>query len=174
MTSYVGLFDRIGRHTVIEDGLKIVRSGGKHPKRGIRIGRRSYIFSGSCFVLGDLDKNPYADFEIGDYTYVNWGCYISGEGGLKIGNRCLIGPNVCIMSAGHKYRAKGILIQKHGRSYGKIEIEDDVWIGGGSQILEGAKLHQGCVVASGSVVKGEFPPYAVMAGNPAKIIKSRG
>ena len=174
MGNYRELIEHIGKGTFIADGVEIIRSGNKYLNRGIVIGDRCYIHSGSRFILGTLDDNPHTDLIIGNDVQINWGCYISGEGGLEIGNRVLIGPNVCILSAGHGYIDDKKLIQEQGLTYGKIKIEEDVWIGGGAVILEGVRLGRGCVIGGGSTVVKNVPPYAVVAGNPAKVIKWRG
>ncbi|MDC0124525.1 acyltransferase [Gammaproteobacteria bacterium] len=54
-----------------------------------------------------------------------------------------------------------------------IRIEDDCWIGANVVFLDGAHVNKGCVVAAGAVVKGVIPPYSVVAGIPAKVIKTR-
>jgi len=174
MKDYCEWIEHIGQDTVIGDDVEIIRSGSKYLNRGIIIGDHCYIHSGSCFILGTLDDNPHTDLIIGNHVQINWGCYISGEGGLEIGHRVLIGPNVCILSAGHGYIDDKKLIQEQGLTYGKIVIEDDVWIGGGSVILQGVRLGRGCVIGGGSTVVRDIPPYAVVAGNPAKGIKWRG
>ncbi len=53
-------------------------------------------------------------------------------------------------------------------------IEDDVWLGAGVTVIDGAIIRKGCVIAAHSLVIGETEPYSVYAGNPAKKIKSRG
>jgi len=174
MTDYHGLIEHIGEGTIIADGVEIIRSGKRYLNRGIVIGSHCYIHSGSRFILGTLDDNPHTDLIIGDFVQINWGCYISGEGGLEIGDRVLIGPNVCILSAGHGYMDDKKLIQQQGLTYGKIVVEEDVWIGGGSVILQEVRLGRGCVVGGGSTVVKDVPPYAVVAGNPAEVIKWRG
>jgi len=174
MRDYRELIEHTGEGTFIADGVEIIRSGSKYLNRGIVIGDHCYIHSGSRFILGTLDDNPHTDLIIGNYVQINWGCYISGEGGLEIGDRVLIGPNVCILSAGHGYIDDTKLIQEQGLTYGKIMIEEDVWIGGGSVILEGVRLGRGCVVGGGSTVAKDVSPYAVVAGNPANVIKWRG
>jgi len=174
MRDYHELIEHIGEGTSIADGVEIIRSGSKYLNRGIIIGDHCYIHSGSRFILGTLDDNPYTDLIIGNFVQINWGCYISGEGGLEIGDRVLIGPNVCILSAGHGYIDDTKLIQEQGLTHGKIVIEEDVWIGGGSVILQEVRLGKGCVIGGGSTVVNNVPPYAVVAGNPAKVIKWRG
>ncbi|ELM3618573.1 hypothetical protein RYR54_004329, partial [Aeromonas sobria] len=59
------------------------------------------------------------------------------------------------------------------QSKGEIIISNDVWIGFGAMILSGVKLGRGCVVGAGSVVTKSFPDYAIVGGNPAKIIGYR-
>jgi acetyltransferase-like isoleucine patch superfamily enzyme len=58
-------------------------------------------------------------------------------------------------------------------SKGIIEIGNDVWIGTSAIILSGVKIGHGAVVAAGSIVTKSVPPYAIVGGNPAKIIKYR-
>lgn len=174
MTIYHELIEHIGEGTFIAEGVEIIRSGNRYLNRGIVIGDHCYIHSGSRFILGTLDDNPHTDLILGNYVQINWGCYISGEGGLEIGDRVLIGPNVCILSAGHGYLDDKKLIQEQGLTHGKIVIEEDVWIGGGSVIMQGVRLGKGCVIGGGSTVVRDVHPYSVVAGNPAKAIKMRG
>lgn len=62
---------------------------------------------------------------------------------------------------------------REARSKGSIVIKDDVWVGANSLILSGVTIGQGAVVAAGSVVTKDVPPYAIVGGNPAKIIRYR-
>ncbi len=174
MKDYHGFIESVGEGTIIADGVEIIRSGSQYLNRGIVIGAHCYIHSGSRFILGTLDDNPHTDLIIGNFVQINWGCYISGEGGLEVGDRVLIGPNVCILSAGHGYVDDQKLIQEQGLTHGRIVIEEDVWIGGGSVILQGVRLGKGCVVGGGSTVVDDVAPYAVVGGNPARVIKWRG
>ena len=61
----------------------------------------------------------------------------------------------------------------HPTSKGNINIENDVWIGAYSTIMSGVKIGNGAVIGASSVVTKDIPPYAIVAGNPAKIIKYR-
>ena len=61
----------------------------------------------------------------------------------------------------------------HPTCKGDISIENDVWIGAKSTIMSGVKIHNGAIVGSCSVVTKDVPPYAIVAGNPAQIIKFR-
>ncbi len=102
---------------------------------------------------------------------------------LKIGDYVSIAQDVTfILQAEHyinhistyPFRAK-ILKEREPEAFAKgdIIVEDDVWIGYGATIMSGVKIGKGAVVAAGSVVTKEVPPYAVVGGTPAKIIKYR-
>lgn len=99
---------------------------------------------------------------------------------LVIGSFCSIAPNVTFLLGGeHKYTSlmtypiKNKLINKENESLtkGPIIIEDDVWIGYGATILSGVKIGQGSIIAAGSIVYKDVPPYAIYSTN--KIIKYR-
>jgi acetyltransferase-like isoleucine patch superfamily enzyme len=62
-------------------------------------------------------------------------------------------------------------LDKKGRFDRDIIVEEDVWIGINVTLLNGAHIGRGCIVGAGCVISGEWPPYMVIAGNPAKIIK---
>ena len=61
----------------------------------------------------------------------------------------------------------------HPSCKGDIIIENDVWIGANSTIMSGVRIGNGCVVGAGSTVTKDIPPYSIVAGNPAKIVKKR-
>ncbi len=111
------------------------------------------------------------DVVLGQRCYLNSGCVLYSGNGIRIGNDVLIAANCTLAPVNHAYRDQHRLIrdQGFGINRGGIVIEDDVWIGSNSVILDGAILRQGCVVAAGSVVRGELPAYAVCAGNPTVV-----
>ena len=91
--------------------------------------------------------------EIGDNCFINCNSYITVMGKTKIGNNCMIGPNVMIFDHDHDYMAEGgIAAGKTSR--GEIIIGNNVWIGASCCILKGAVIEDGAVIAAGSVVKG--------------------
>jgi acetyltransferase-like isoleucine patch superfamily enzyme len=122
---------------------------------------------------------------IGDYSYGPIDLYTYGaEGeGLEVGKYCSIAKDVkFVLGGNHKtdclmtFPVKNIFgknQENESLTKGKIILEDDVWIGVGSTILSGIRLGQGCIVAARSVVTKSFPPYAIIGGNPARIIKMR-
>ena len=120
---------------------------------------------------------------IGKKTY--GGIYVlafNGENHLYIGNYCSIGPNVSfLLSAEHyinhistfPFKAKIVDGSSEGKSNGDIVVDDDVWIGYGATIMSGVHVGQGAFVAAGAVVTKDIPPYAIVGGVPAKVIKYR-
>lgn len=62
-------------------------------------------------------------------------------------------------------------LDREGRYDRDIIVEEDVWIGINVTLLNGAHIGRGCIVGAGCVISGEWPPYAVIAGNPARIIR---
>jgi virginiamycin A acetyltransferase len=109
---------------------------------------------------------------IGECCTINSGCVLYTGNGIRIGNHVAIAANTTFAPVNHAYHAKDILITKQGflASKGGIIIEDDVWIGANCIILDGAILRVGCVIAAGSIVRGEIPAYSVNAGYPLRTI----
>lgn len=101
---------------------------------------------------------------------------------LVIGNYCSIAQDVTfILNADHRtdtfstfpFKVKLFGEKFEGVSKGDIIIDDDVWIGYGSTILSGVHIGQGAIVAAGAVVTKNVPPYAIVGGVPASVIKYR-
>ncbi|WP_240332076.1 acyltransferase [Sulfurospirillum tamanense] len=111
--------------------------------------------------------------EIGEDCSINPFCVIYGHGGLFIGNNVRIAAHCTIIPANHIYKDPNKPISQQGETRLGIKIHDDVWIGTGVRILDGVEIGEGSVVAAGSVVVKSIPPYSVVAGVPAKIIKKR-
>jgi len=137
-----------------------------------------------------LDLIPSKKFSIGyrtiieDYTIIN-----NGMGDIIIGDRCavtsrvkLVGPvtlgNLVTIGSGaqitgltHNFEDVTRPIKEQGVQPNITIVEDDVWIGGNSVIIQGLRIGTHSIIASGSVVTRNVPPYSVVAGNPAKVIK---
>jgi acetyltransferase-like isoleucine patch superfamily enzyme len=110
------------------------------------------------------------DTEIGRGVYIGTQCNI---GMCNIGENCLIASGVHIMSGSqqHNFLDLETPIQQQGGSYTKIEIGEDSWIGNGSLVM--ANVGKKCIIGAGSVVTKDVADYSIMAGNPARLIKSR-
>ena len=115
------------------------------------------------------------DLIIGNDTAINSGCVLYTGNGLVIGNGVAVAANCTFAPVNHEFldRNRPIRTQGFRPSKGGIVIEDDVWIGANCVLLDGAVLRQGCVVAAGSVVRGELAAYKVYAGSPVREVGQR-
>ncbi len=105
---------------------------------------------------------------IGKYTHINKDCFIDGRGGCMIGNNVSISYNVSIITGSHDSNSRFF-----AEKYLPILIEDYAWIGVNATILQNVRIGKGAVVAAGSVVTKDVPPYAIVGGIPAKVIGQR-
>lgn len=157
----------IGNNPIIDD--YAVLDAKTDTDTGIAIGDNSRILHGVRISTG------YKGFvKIGNNVDINPYSHLSGNGGIIIGDDVLIGGNASIIANNHNYKNKNELIRDQGLSSNGIQIEDDVWIGSGSKILDGVKISKGTVIGAGAVVTKSFPEYSILAGVPAKIIGYRG
>ena len=122
--------------------------------------------------------------KIGNYTYgpLNIKNFGNKKEKIIIGDFCSIAEETVFLLAGEhdittlttypiKRRIINSEIECHSK--GNIIIDDDVWIGYRSIIMSGVHIGQGAVVGAGSVVTKDIPPYAIVGGAPAKVIKYR-
>lgn len=112
---------------------------------------------------------------IGADSYINAGCVLYTGNGIDIGSHVLVAANCCFAPVNHAFRDRDRLIveQRFQPSRGGILVEDDVWIGAGCVLLDGAVLRRGCVVGALSLVRGELPAYSISRGNPAIVVGER-
>jgi len=128
---------------------------------------------GKCGKVVTLTQGFYCDYgtniEVGENFYANYGVCILDVCKVKIGDNCLIAPQVGIYTACHPIEKD---LRRTGLEFGKpITIGDDCWIGGHATINPGVTLGDNVVVGSGAVVTKSFPSNVVIAGNPARIIR---
>lgn len=127
---------------------------------------------------------PFQYVKVGMYTYGEISILKLNESSmLHIGNCCSIAPKVSfLLGAEHSvenistfpFKVRVLKTVDHeATSKGNITIDDDVWIGYGATIMSGVHIGQGAVVAAGAVVTHDVPPYAIVGGVPAKVIKYR-
>lgn len=116
--------------------------------------------------------SPNHDIKLGNR--VQFGPFCDVQCDLEVGDSVLFAPRVAIIGRhDHSIDLPGILIWDSPRGRGKVVIGSDCWIGYGSVILSGLSIGDGAVVAAGSIVTHDVPPYAVVAGNPAKVLRFR-
>jgi maltose O-acetyltransferase len=109
------------------------------------------------------------NIRLGDNVFLNFNCVILDIVEVSIGDRTQIGPAVQIYAADHPRDAK---TRAEGLEFGRpVRIGADVWIGGGAVIVPGVTIGDGAVIGAGSVVTRDVPAGAIVAGNPARVLK---
>lgn len=98
----------------------------------------------------------------------------AGGGGIEIGDGCLVSQYVSILASGHGLALDALIRdQPWDSTRCGVKIGPDAWLGVGSTVLPGITIGQGAVVAAGAVVSRDVPPYAIVAGVPARPIGQR-
>ncbi|WP_300717329.1 DapH/DapD/GlmU-related protein [uncultured Desulfovibrio sp.] len=114
----------------------------------------------------------YTDFgkniRIGRHVFINACCCFQDQGGISIGDGTLIGHRVTLATINHGLQPE----QRHIHHIAPIVIGKDVWIGSGAIILPGVHVGDGAVVAAGAVVREDVPSRTVVAGVPARIVRT--
>lgn len=121
-----------------------------------------------CYILPDCRIWQPWKLELGDYSWLSQhvDCYAVDT--VRIGAQCVISQDAFLCTASHDISSP--IFELTTKS---IVIEDQVWVGARAIILPGVILHEGCVVAAGAVVTKDVPAWAVVGGNPARLIGKR-
>lgn len=159
-----------GKELIIEDYAEI----NCLSKQNIRFGNRVTIGKFAIIRPTNTYGGEIGDgLKIGDNSNIGPYSYIGCSGYIEIGNNVMISPRVSIYAENHIYEDSNVSIKSQGIKREFVKIEDDCWIAANSVILAGVTIGRGSVIAAGSVVTKDVPPYSVAAGIPAKIIKQR-
>ena len=140
------------------------------------LNRHNFTTAQNIFSTGNVKVGKYS---YGPLQVISFG---AAEEGLDIGNFVSISRNAKFLLGGNHYTDTlstypfkvNVLGEKvESWSKGPIAVGDDVWICMDATVMSGVKIGKGAVVAAGSIVTRDVPPYSVVAGNPAKVIKYR-
>jgi acetyltransferase-like isoleucine patch superfamily enzyme len=110
---------------------------------------------------------------VGNNSNIGPFAYIGCSGMITIGNNVMISPRVSIYAENHNFSSVDMTMKEQGVTRENVIIEDDCWIAANSVVLAGVTIGKGSIIAAGSVVTKNIPPYSIAAGVPAKVIKSR-
>lgn len=139
----------------------------------LEVSGRITIGAGSIVREGAILQTYGGSIDIGCSCTINPYCVIQGNGGVTIGDNVLIAAHVSIFSANHVFKDVNQPIRRQGEHKIGVVIEDDVWLGSGVRVLDGVTIGTGSVVAAGAVVNKDVAPFSVVAGVPARLIRSR-
>lgn len=141
--------------------------------KGIRTGDGSRILDSARLHIWNFKSIPNSGIEIGKNSSIGPFCFIHGHGGVKIGDYVMLAPRV-IIDPGEHFRDKlDVPMLNQGGRFDGVTIGDDVWLGAGAIVLNGAHIGKGSIIGAGSIVNKSIPPYVVAVGCPAKVIKKR-
>jgi acetyltransferase-like isoleucine patch superfamily enzyme len=161
---------RAGRDLDLEEGCWI----NGHSRRGVTFGDRVTVGRGAMIApTGLLGGPPGEGLRVGDRSNLGHWAYVGCSGFISIGSDVLMGPRVALLAEDHNLGSPDEPIKAQGVTRLPITIEDDVWLGAGAIVTGGVTVGRGSVVAAGSVVTKDVEPYSVVAGVPAKLVRSR-
>lgn len=152
--------------------------------RNIRGDTRCIRVGGHSVVAGELLVYAHGgDISIGEWCFIGEGTRVWSSGSVDIGDRVLISHNVNIFdSLTHPLNArqrhaqfKAIMQTGHPHSIDlgemPVTVSNDVWIGANACVLRGVTIGEGAIVGAGAVVTHDVPPFTIVAGNPARVIR---
>jgi acetyltransferase-like isoleucine patch superfamily enzyme len=144
------------------------RSSDPYEIRGILSQITGSMIDETVAIFPPIHINYGKHLTLGKNVFINFDCTFLTLGGITIEDNVLVGPNVKILSEGHPLNFE----DRQALVPGKIHIKQNAWIGAGSIILPGITIGENAVVAAGAVVTRNVPANTVVAGIPAKIIKT--
>lgn len=120
----------------------------------------------NSYVAAPLNGAAIENLKIGSHVFINSNLLAMSRGGITIEDNVQIAGNVSLLSNNHDLYDRDVLLCK------PIVIRKGAWIGANAVILAGVEVGKHAVVGAGAVVTKDVPDYAVVAGNPAKVIKT--
>jgi acetyltransferase-like isoleucine patch superfamily enzyme len=153
---------RVGENVVFEEGVLVFNP------ENISIGENVYV--GHNTILKGYHKN---EMVIGDHTWVGQCCFFHSAGGIRIGRAVGFGPGVKILTSVHKDEVPSRPVILNELEFAETVIRDGCDIGIGAIILPGVEIGEGSIVGAGSVVTKDIGPFSVVAGNPARVLRTR-
>ena len=178
-----------GRFLFVGQGSKILGTKKLKVNRGVEIGRycsidcmsRSGLSIGRGSKIGDYSiikvSGTLAELgstiQIGDDVGIGDFCHIGGSGGVIIGSNTICGAYVSVHPENHLFSDPNKLIREQGVERSPVTIGENCWIGAKSTFLAGSGVGNNCIVAAGSVLTKRFPDDVIVAGIPAKVLRTR-
>ena len=159
----------LGAYAAIGEGSLIDASG----RRGVRLGKGAKLGRRVIVTTTSQLSKRGVGLTLGDFTGIGDYAHIGCSGGVTFGSNVIAGPYLTCHSQEHVTDDLEKPIRLQGTHEGEVVVGDDVWLGARVTLLSGARVGDGCIVAAGSVVRGDFPPRSVIGGLPARILKMR-
>lgn len=159
----------MGRTIIIGDNVQI----NALSKEGVKFGNNVSINNNTIIECTGIIKQLGEGLVIGNNVGIAQNCFIQVRSKVIIGSDVMFGPGVSIFSETHGFDNLNIPIIEQSTVRKGVLIEDNVWVGARAIILDGVSIGTGSIIAAGSVVNKNIPPLSIVAGIPAKVIKTR-
>lgn len=161
---------RAGRDLNLEEGCQIMGLS----RHGIVFGDRCSVGRFAQIAPTAVLGGPVGEgLTLGDNANIGAYSWVGCSGHISIGARVLMGPRVNLLAETHNTADVNAPIKSQGVTRQPIVIEDDCWLGAGSSVLGGVTVGHDSIVAAGAVVTRSVPPYSVVAGVPARVVRVR-
>ena len=139
---------------------------------GVEIGANTYIMHGAILHVYNFRDMPHSGIRIGRDSLIGEYTVIRGQGGVTIGDRVYTSPMTQLIAVNHVFSDPDRPFIEQGITAQGIIVEDDVWLGANVVVTDGVRIGKGAVVAASAVVTRDVPPHTVVAGVPARVIRT--
>lgn len=158
---------RLGRGVYLDEGVYLHACPA-----GIEIGRDTFVMHHAELHVYNFRDLPNAGIRIGCNSLIGEFNVLRGQGGIAIGDRVYTSPFVQLAAVNHVFSDPARPFVEQGITAEGIVVEDDVWVGAGAIVMDGVRIGRGAVVAAGAVVTTDVPAHTVVAGVPAKVVRT--
>ncbi|WP_099293693.1 DapH/DapD/GlmU-related protein [Butyricimonas sp. Marseille-P3923] len=159
----------VGRSLTLGDNVEI----NALSKNGVIIGDCVSIHKNSTIDCTGVLQELGEGIVIGNNVGISQNAYIQVRGKVEIGSYVIMGPYVSIFSENHNSEDCNKFICQQGCTRVGVKIGDGVWIGSRVTILDGVTIGANSIIAAGAVVNRDVPPYSIVGGVPAQVLKMR-
>ena len=153
---------RCAASVVIEPGALIF-----HPEN---VSLDEDVYVGHYAILKGYFKN---ELSIGAGSWIGQAAFLHAAGGITVGREVGIAPHVCVLTSVHAEPGRALPIMKGALEFAPVALGDGCDLGIGAIVLPGVTVGRGAQVGAGAVVTRDVPDYAVVAGNPARVLRTR-
>jgi acetyltransferase-like isoleucine patch superfamily enzyme len=158
---------RLGKGVYLDEGVYLHACPG-----GIDIGDNTLVMHHAELHVYNFRNLPHAGITIGRESLIGEFNVLRGQGGITIGDRVYTSPLVQMVAVDHVFADPNRPFVEQGITARGIVVEDDVWIGAGAVLTDGVRVGRGAVVAAGAVVTRDVDPHTIVAGVPARPVRT--
>jgi acetyltransferase-like isoleucine patch superfamily enzyme len=159
----------VGRNVAIGDHVYMSCYG----RDGVRLGDNVRIREFGWVQVSSHLSDPGCGLDVGDDTYIGPHSVLGAAGGIVVGRGVTLGAYVQLLAENHRFDDGTRPVGEQGVIRKGITVADGAWLGNSVIVLDGVSIGANAVVGAGSVVTRDVPAGAVVAGNPARVLRQR-